>query len=79
MNKVKEGAAWHPSVNDYAIHLMKQMNQNSDGTIDLDSLNEILRSNEVYLTDHELHTIYRKLHNQRVGKISVEEFYNALK
>ncbi len=24
-NKIKEGAVRHPSVNDYAIHLMKQM------------------------------------------------------
>jgi len=55
------------------------MSQNSDGTIDLDTLNAILKSNNVFLTDHELHSIYRRLDHQRLGKISVEEFYNALR
>ena len=58
-NKIKEGAVRHPSVNDYAIHLMKQLNQSSDGTVELETLNSILKSNNVFLTDHELHTLYR--------------------
>ena len=58
-NKIKEGAVRHPSVNDYAIHLMKQLNQSSDGTVELETLNSILKSNNVFLTDHELHTLDR--------------------
>lgn len=61
MNKVKEGAAKFASVNDYAVSLLKQMSINADGTIEIEDLNNVLKSNGVYLTDHELHTVYRKL------------------
>lgn len=51
---------------------------NKDGLIELDNLNQILQSFNVFLTDHELHTIYRKLDHHWTGKLSIEEFYNNL-
>lgn len=79
MNKIKEGAAPFPSINDFAVSLVQKMNAaNKDGSIDIENLNQILRSFNVFLTDHELHTIYRKLDHHRTGKLSIEEFYNNL-
>lgn len=79
MNKIKEGAAWFPSVNDFAISLVQKLSTGNDGNIEIDNFNEVLKSFNVFLTDHELHTIFWKLDHHRTGKISIEEFYNNLK
>ena len=42
MNKIKEGAVQFPSVNDYAIHLVKLMDWNGDGEVSLDEFKTLL-------------------------------------
>jgi len=57
MNKIKEGAVSFPSVNEYAIHLVKLMDRNGDGSVSMDEFKGFLEQNNVYLTDNELHTL----------------------
>lgn len=60
MNKIKEGAAWFPSVNEFAVQLVKALDKNGDGKVSIDEFNDWLKSNMVFLTDHELHVLVRK-------------------
>lgn len=79
MNKIKEGSVAFPSVNDYAVHLVKLMDWNGDGSVSIDEFKAFLEHNNVYLTDHELHSLAWNFDHDHNGKISIEEFFNALK
>jgi len=78
MNKIKEGAGAFPSLQDYAVHLLKILDTNGDGHIDFAEFRAGLEQGGVHLTEQEVHTVVRNFDHNRDGKISMEEFYNTL-
>ena len=78
LNKIKEGAGAFPSLQDYAVHLIKTLDQNGDEFISFDEFKSGLGAAKIYLTDHEVHTVVRFFDKNGDKKISMEEFYNTL-
>jgi hypothetical protein len=78
INKIKEGAYSHSSLQDYAIDLMRRLDANGDGVISFDEFRDGLQSMSIYLTDHEVNTLLRVFDHNGDGHISMEEFYNTL-
>jgi len=78
LNKIKEGAGAFPSLQDYAVHLIKTLDQNGDEFISFDEFKAGLEASKIFLTDHEVHTVVRFFDKNGDRKISMEEFYNTL-
>ena len=78
MEKLKKGAVKYPSLQEYAIELMKVIDKNNDGFVDVDEFSSCLKTLNIFLTKHEEHTLLRKFDTSGDGKISMEEFYNTL-
>ncbi len=78
MQKIKAGAHAFPSLQEYAIKLLKELDINGDGVICFDEFAIGLKKLEIFLTDQEVHTLVRKFDHNRDGRISLEEFYNTL-
>lgn len=57
VNKVKEGAALFPSVNDFAVSLIATLDKAGAGEISFEQLKSGLAERQIYLTDHEEHTL----------------------
>ena len=47
-------------MNEFAVQLVKALDKNGDGKVSIDEFNDWLKSNMVFLTDHELHVLVRK-------------------
>jgi Ca2+-binding EF-hand superfamily protein len=67
LNKIKEGAALFPSVNDFAVSLIRTLDKNGSGFVDLDQFKSGISENKIYLTDHEEHTIIRHFDSTNTG------------
>ena len=78
INKIKEGAHGHHSLQDYAVHLMRTLDANGDGFLSFEEFKSGLDRAGLLVTDHEMHTIVRHFDKNGDGKISMEEFYNTL-
>lgn len=76
--KIKKGALSYPSLQDYAIAMMKKLDTNGDELISFDEFKEGLSGLNIFLTDHEVNTMLRVFDHNGDGKISMEEFYNTL-
>ena len=63
---------------EYAIQLMKTLDKNNDGFVDIAEFSVGLKTLNIFCTKHEEHTLMRKFDMNGDGKISMEEFYNTL-
>ena len=78
IEKIKEGAKEHSSLQDYAVFLMKTLDKNNDGFVSLTEFSDALHANGVNTSRHEDHALLRRFDHNGDGKISMEEFYNTL-
>jgi Ca2+-binding EF-hand superfamily protein len=78
IEKIKKGCKGFPSMQDYAIHLMKVLDKNNDGFVDVSEFSNGLKSLNVFCSKHEEHALMRRFDLNGDGKISMEEFYNVL-
>ncbi len=78
IQKIKSGQRRYASLQQYAIELIKVLDKHGDNLIYFDDFSEGMKKMGVVLTDHEIHVLVRKFDHNREGKISMEEFYNAL-
>lgn len=58
--------------------MMKTLDKNNDGFIDISEFAEALASLNIFISKAEEHTLLRKFDTNRDGKVSMEEFYNTL-
>lgn len=68
----------YPSLNEYCIELLVQLDRNNDGVIDFEEFTAGLRTLNIHVTNHEEHVLMRRFDHNKDGKISMEEFYNTL-
>jgi len=54
------------------------LDKNGDGVISFKEFSDGLKSLNIFVTDHEEHTLMRKFDRNNDGVISMEEFYNTL-
>lgn len=78
IEKIKSGAACYPSLQEYAIELIRRLDKNGDEIISFDEFKDGLKSLNIYLNDHEANTLLRVFDHNKDGHVSVEEFYNTL-
>ena len=78
MNKIKLQGAGSANLQEYAIELMKKLDKNNDGFVDIKEFSEGLRAMGIYASKHEEHMLMRKFDVNGDQKISMEEFYNCL-
>lgn len=76
--KIKLGAKNYQSLQDYAVNLMKILDKNNDGFVDVSEFSAGLKTLQIFCSPHEEHTLLRRFDVNGDGKISMEEFYNAL-
>ena len=78
IEKIKVGALSHPSLQDYAISLIRTLDKNGDEIISFDEFRSGMEEIGIYLTEHEINTLVRVFDHNKDGRLSVEEFYNAI-
>ena len=78
LDKIKKGAKGYPSLQEYVIALMKILDKNNDGFVDVQEFAEGLKTINIFTTTHEQHALLRKFDFNGDGKVSMEEFYNAM-
>jgi hypothetical protein len=78
IRKIKQAASKYPSLQAYAVDLLKKLDKNDDGVIGFGEFTAGLRAMEIFVTDHEEHTLMRRFDHDGDGKINMEELYNTL-
>lgn len=72
VDKIKRGAGSFPSLQEYAIHLMKVLDKHNAGFVDIVEFSNGLKSLNIFCTKHEEHSLVRKFDTQGDGKVSME-------
>lgn len=78
IEKIKRGASKHKSLQDYAVYLMKTLDANNNGFVELEEFSQGLAKMNIYITKHEEHLFLKRFDQNGDGKVSMEEFYNTL-
>jgi len=78
IKKIKLKGTGFANLQEYAIHLMKTLDKNNDGFVDINEFAAGLKNMGIFASKHEEHTLMRKFDTNNDGKISMEEFYNCL-
>lgn len=78
VEKVKKGACKYPSLQEYAVHLMKVLDKDNSGSVELSEFVCALQSLNIFVSKQEEHTLLRRFDVNADGKVSMEEFYNTL-
>jgi Ca2+-binding EF-hand superfamily protein len=78
IEKIMKKGKGYPSLQEYVIDLMKKLDRNGDGVISFEEFSSGLKNLDIFITDHEEHTLMRRFDSNNDNKISMEEFYNTL-
>ncbi len=78
LRKIKKGATAYKSLQEYVIALIAQLDKNGDNVISFKEFCDGLKSMNIFVTNHEEHTLMRRFDKNGDGVISMEEFYNTL-
>ena len=60
------------------MYILKTLDKNNDGYVDIQEFGKGLKDMNIFLSQHEEHTLLRRFDINGDGKISMEEFYNTL-
>lgn len=78
IEKIRQGASSFPNLQEYAIHLMKVLDKNNNGFVEMAEFLAGLESLNITASKQEVHALLRRFDLNGDGKISMEEFYNTL-
>ena len=78
LRKIKKGASAYRNLQEYVVSLISFLDKNGDGSISFEEFCTGLKSMNIFVTNHEEHTLMRKFDHNGDGLISMEEFYNTL-
>ena len=60
IDKIKRGAKEHANMQDYAVHLLKTLDKNNDGFVDINEFSIGLKSLGIFVSKHEEHSLLRR-------------------
>jgi len=78
LRKIKKGATKYRNLQEYVIELIKYLDKNGDGAITFEEFTIGLKSMNIFVSNHEEHTLMRRFDKNGDNVISMEEFYNTL-
>ena len=78
MAKIKAPARNYPSLQAYAIDLLKRFDKDGNKFVDLNEFTAGLRQMNIHITNAEEHAVFRRFDMNNDNKISMEELYNVL-
>lgn len=78
VDKIKARGQLYGNLQEYAVHLLKTLDKNNDGFVDLASVCEGLNGLGIYCSKHESHALLRRFDTHADGKVNMEELYNCL-
>lgn len=78
MKKIKAPAVNFPSLTEYAMHLLSKLDTNNDKFIDFAEFTVGLKNMGINVAEHEAAALMRRFDTNGDGRISLQEFYNAL-
>jgi len=78
LSKIKLGAKNFASLQDYAVYLIKTLDKDNNGFVDIQEFSAGLKAMNIFISKPEEHTLMRRFDVNGDSKISIEEFYNTL-
>lgn len=78
LRKIKKGATTCRNLQEYVVQLIGFLDKNGDGVISFEEFCNGLKAMNIFVTNHEEHTLMRRFDKNGDGVISMEEFYNTL-